>query len=254
MTLIYIIISALIISLFSLSGIVLLFFKEKILHKFLLALVSLSAGAMLGTSFFHLLPEALSKNNNYFQVFMITLSGFVLFFILEQFLRWHHCHSASHHGHEAGYHCHVKPAARLVLLSDTVHNFIDGLILSASFIVSPVLGATTAIAIALHEVPQEIGDFGVMLYSGVKKKRALLLNFFSALSIVAGGVVGYLLSQSIALAVEFLIPFAAGSFLYISATDLLPELKHDEKINETALHFFAFIAGIAIVTSLVFIE
>ena len=250
MTFILIILATLIISLLSFVGMVFLYFRVQVFHKFLLTLVSLSAGAMLGTSFFHLLPEALAQLDVPIIVFGYALFGFVMFFVLEQFMRWHHCHNSSHHGVQNGFHCHIKPAAHLVLYSDSVHNFIDGLVLAAAFLISPTLGIATALAIAFHEVPQEIGDFGVLLYSGLKKKRALVLNFISAMFVIAGGIGGYFLAQKVDTAVSFLIPFAAGSFIYIAATDLIPEIKHEENTVNTILHFLAFLAGIAIMVAL----
>jgi len=251
MTLISILAATTLIATVSIIGITLFYFKESKLSKFLLSLVALSAGAMLGNSLFHLLPEAIEEAEiigmSLSTTLLILTGGFVLAFLFEQLFAWHGCHTASHHdGKDPGYHCHreEKPFAHLVLLSDGVHNFIDGLILAAAFLVSPALGITTTIAIALHEVPQELGDYAVLVYGGYKKSKALLFNFLAASTVVLGGVAGFFLAGSVENTIPILLPFAAGSFLYIAAADLLPELKHDEKIRETALHFCIFLLGL----------
>jgi zinc and cadmium transporter len=132
------------------------------------------------------------------------------------------------------------------LVGDAIHNFIDGLILAASFVTSVELGFTTTIAIAAHEIPQEIGDFGVLLYGGFNKRKAIILNFVVALTIVLGGVVGYLISKSVESAVTFLLPFAAGGFIYIAATDLVPEIKKELAFKKYMATLFVFIIGIFI--------
>lgn len=253
MTLLQIVIATVAIALLSLSGILVFFFKGKKSNKLMLSLVALSAGAMLGNSAFHLLPETFDYVQegriSVITGMLLFVGAFVISFLFEMVFSWHHCHTASHHaGDESSFHCHheVKPYSHLVLYSDALHNFIDGLIIAASFIASPVLGVSLTVAVALHEVPQELGDFAVLVHSGIEKKRALLLNFFSAFTVVIGGVVGFFLTQSIDLAVPVLLPFAAGSFMYIAAADLLPELKHDEDVKQTLLHFFIFLLGLGI--------
>ena len=153
---------------------------------------------------------------------LLFVGAFVVSFLFERIFFWHHCHSASHHGHQKPVlHCekNVKPYAPLILVSDTVHNFIDGLIIAAAFFVSPALGITTMIAIALHEVPQELGDFAVLVHGGYSKHRALWLNLTSASSVIIVGIVGYFFTMSVEYAVPVLLPFAAGGFLYIAASD-----------------------------------
>ena len=132
------------------------------------------------------------------------------------------------------------------LVGDTIHNFIDGLILAASFVTSVELGLTTTIAIAAHEIPQEIGDFGVLIYGGFKKKKAIILNFIVALTIVIGGLIGYFISKSVGSAVTFLLPFAAGGFIYIAATDLIPEIKKELDFKKYMATLIVFIIGILI--------
>ena len=132
------------------------------------------------------------------------------------------------------------------LIGDSIHNFIDGLIISAGFVASIPLGFTTVIAIAAHEIPQEIGDFGVLIYGGFKKKKAIVLNFAVALTIVAGGIVGYFISKNVEQGVVFLLPFAAGGFIYIAATDLVPEIKKELDIKKSMATMLVFICGVLI--------
>jgi len=235
-TLGYIILTTFLIALIAFIGIFTLSLKDKVLNKILLILVSLSAGALMGGAFLHLLPESIEESGD-INPFIFVLVGFILFFIIEKVLHWRHCHKGN---------CDVHTFHYMNLIGDSIHNFIDGLIIAASFIVSIPLGLTTTIAIAAHEIPQEIGDFGVLIYGGFKKKKALLLNFIVALTIVFGGVVGYFVSQNIEQAVVFLIPFAAGGFIYIAATDLIPEIKKEINIEKSMATMLVFICGILI--------
>ncbi len=244
MTFIYILATTLVISLLSLIGILSLVIFKKHFHEGLLTLVALSAGAMLGNAFFHLLPEALELTESgpvdVFGVMLLVVGSFVVSFLFEQFFSWHHCHNAET--------CEVaeKPYAHLVLYSDGLHNFIDGLVIAAAYMVTPALGLSTAVAIALHEVPQELGDYAVLVHGGFSKARAALLNWFSSLGVVAGGVAGYFLVGQVEWAVPVLLPIAAGGFLYIAAADLLPELKHSENPTKIPLHILVFLTGLAI--------
>lgn len=232
------------ISLLSLVGALVLFLKEELLNKVILILVAFSAGSLLGGAFLHLLPETISRvgtgEDALLKVFLSVLLGFSFFFILEQFIRWHHHHTV---------HCEDCPETAsfsyLILISDAVHNFIDGLIISASFVISIPAGIATALAVAFHEIPQEIGDFGILLYAGIKKTKALLLNFASAFSVVIGGLVGYFLAGKIDQLAIFLLPFAAGHFIYIASADLIPEIKHKEGRKKSTIHFSVFLLGIA---------
>lgn len=236
--LIYIIASTFAIALIAFTGIFTLALKDKVLNKILLILVSLSAGALMGGAFLHLLPEAIEEaEGTKFNVFLFVLIGFVLFFIIEKVLHWRHCHNGK---------CDVHTFHYMNLIGDSIHNFIDGLIISAGFIASIELGITTVIAIAAHEIPQEIGDFGVLIYGGFKKKKAIFLNFVVALTIVAGGIVGYFISKNVEQAVVFLLPFAAGGFIYIAATDLIPEIKKELDIKKSMATMLVFICGILI--------
>jgi len=172
------------ISLIAFVGALTLFLKEKLLNKILLVLVAFSAGALIGGAFLHLMPEAIVKvgidESSILNVFLYLLLGFCVFFILEQLIRWHHHHATTHPK--------IMPFSYLILISDGIHNFIDGLVMAASFSVSFPMGAVTTTAIALHEIPQEIGDFGVLVYGGFERVRALVLNYISAVTVVFGGL------------------------------------------------------------------
>ncbi len=242
-TLLWIFISTLIISLLAFAGIFTLAVKEKLLEKVLLSLVALSAGALMGGAFFHLLPEAIKEFGDP-NVFVWVSFAFVFFFLVEKLLHWRHCHKGKCEIHSFGY---------MNLFGDSVHNFIDGLIIAATFLVDINLGIVTAIAIGLHEVPQEIGDFGVLVYAGFKKKKALILNFLVASTVILGGIVGFFLAEQIAGSIQFLIPFAAGGFIYIAASDLLPEVRKEKNLVKSLTSFGVFVIGFVIMYLVKFI-
>lgn len=238
----YILISTFLISLIAFAGAIILFLKEEFLDKILLILVSFAAGALIGGAFLHLLPETIEEKGMeegfLLKIFLFLIFGFCAFFFLENSIKWHH--------HHAKKHPEIKPFSYLILISDGVHNFIDGLIIAGSFLVSLPLGIVTTLAVALHEIPQEIGDFGILIYSGFKRGKALLLNFLSAITVILGGVFGFLLSEKMGDSMIFLLPFAAGSFIYIACSDLIPEIKHKVSPQKSLLHFLVFLSGIAI--------
>jgi len=227
--------STFLISFIAFVGMFTLFLKEKILEEVLLILVSLSAGALMGGAFLHLLPETVEKTIE-IDIFLWLLGGFTLFFLIEKVLHWHHCHRVRH-VHTLGY---------MNLIGDAIHNFTDGLIIAASFITNFHLGIVTTLAIAFHEIPQEIGDFGVLLYSGFKKSKALVLNFLAALTVVFGGIAGYFISTYIEQFTIFLLPIAAGGFIYIASSDLIPEIRKEENLKKSLLTFTTFLIGILI--------
>ena len=243
-TLSWIILSTVVVSLISFIGILTLILKKKTVDEILWIFVAISAGAMIGSAFFHLIPEALEKINTN-SIFIFIIIGFTFFFLIEKILFWHHCHTSKKHAHTFAY---------MNLIGDGFHNFIDGLIIAASFIVDFNLGIITTFAIIMHEIPQEIGDFGVLLYGGFKASTALLFNFITALTAVLGGVLGYYLSNYVSQYVMFLLAFAAGGFIYIGASDLLPEIKNERNTNKSILGFIIFLLGIAIIFLLGYFE
>jgi zinc and cadmium transporter len=233
----YIILATVVISLIAFIGALTLFFEEKILSKILLYLVALAAGGLLGGAFLHLLPEAVERVGAELNLFIYLLLGFFVFFILEQYLLWHHHHEIKHLKLK-------KPMTYLILISDAIHNFIDGLVIAASFVINIPLGIATSIAIALHEIPQEIGDFGVLVYGGFSRGKALLFNFFSALTAILGGIVGFFLAGGIGGAIIYLLPFAAGNFIYIAVSDLIPELRKEAAKRKSLGYLLVFLIGI----------
>ncbi|MCP6718193.1 MAG: ZIP family metal transporter [Patescibacteria group bacterium] len=235
-----IIISTFLISFIAFIGALTLFLKEKLLDKILLILVSFSAGSLMGGAFFHLIPEALEGIGleNSLNVFLYVILGFCTFFILENFIKWHHCHAREHPK--------IMPFSYLILVSDAVHNFIDGLIIAASFATSFSIGVITTLVVAFHEIPQEIGDFGILVYGGIEKVKALFLNFLSATGVIFGGIVGFFISEKIGDSIFFILAFAAGSFIYIASSDLIPEIKTCTALKKSTSYFLVFLFGIAL--------
>lgn len=229
--------ASIVVSLISLIGILALLLKEKFLDKILLLLIGFSAGGLIGAAFLHILPEALEEYQNY-SIFLFVIAGFVLFFILERYLYWRHCHADD---------CEVHPFTYLNLIGDGIHNFADGLVIGASFAVSVHFGVVTALVIIFHEIPQEIGDFGVLVYGGFKKSKALFYNFISALACILGTVIGYPLSENIKYFSFYLLPIVAGGFIYIAACDLIPEIHKQTSIKRTTFSIIAFILGISFI-------
>ncbi|OGD10012.1 hypothetical protein A2397_01050 [Candidatus Amesbacteria bacterium RIFOXYB1_FULL_44_23] len=236
--------SAFIISCGSLAGIITLSVDPKKLKDSLLLLVSLSAGALMGGAFIHLLPEAAELLPSS-ALFSTVLLSYVLFFVIEKIFHWRHCH----HGH-----CDVHTFGYMNLVGDGIHNFIDGLIIAATFIADPRLGIISTIAVALHEIPQEIGDFGVLMYSGFSRTKALLANFAVATISLLGVIVGFALDTHVHYFLPYLIPFAAGGFIYISASDLLPELRKETNLQKSFTSFTVFAVGILIMYATSFLE
>lgn len=243
-TLIYIFGSVFFVSLISFIGILLLFFGEKRLNKILIYFVSFSAGALLGGAFFHLLPEASKESGLTLRIGCYLLSGFVACFILEKFIRWRHCHILPDGAHP-------HPFSFLILFSDGLHNIIDGLIIGASYFVSIPLGISTTLAVILHEIPQELGDFASLLYGGFTKSKALFFNFLSALGAFLGAIIFLILANQIKGMTNFLIPFAAGNFIYIASSDLIPELHKEFQIKKSILQLIFFVTGLMIMLTLI---
>ncbi len=234
MTLAWIILSTFFVSIISLIGIVTLAVKEGLLKKIIFYLIGFSAGALIGGAFLHILPEAI-ENSSPIRVFYYTIAGIVIFFLMERYFHWRHCHEG---------HCSVHVFTYLNLIGDTVHNFFDGLIIAASFIVSFNMGLTTTLAIILHEIPQELGDFGVLIYGGFSRRKALFYNFLSALAAIVGALFGYSISWLAQGFTAFVMPLAAGGFIYIASSDLIPEIHKESDQRKATLAFVAFLCGI----------
>lgn len=234
MILVLIISSTLLVSLISLIGIFTLLIKDKLLEKLLFVLIGFSAGALIGGAFLHILPEAIQKNNS-ITVFYYLILGIVLFFLLERYFYWRHCHEGV---------CDIHAFSYLNLIGDGFHNFIDGMVIAVSFTLSVKLGLVTTLAIILHEIPQEIGDFGVLVYGGFSKQKALLFNFISALTAMIGAITGYFISDFALGFSNFILPLTAGGFVYIAASDLIPEIHRESNLKRSTAAFIAFLFGI----------
>jgi len=243
----YSLISVLIVSLLSLIGVIALSIKKDRLKKILIYTISFSAGALFGDAFIHLIPEAVEETGFSLKTALYILSGIVFSFITEKFIHWRHCHLP--HSKE-----HIHPFAIMNLLGDSVHNFIDGLIIGASYLVNIPTGIATTIAVILHEIPQEIGDFGVLLQGGFSKAKALAFNFLTAATAILGAIISLMLSSYIKGLTTFLIPFAAGTFIYIAGTDLIPELHKEVKFQRSLIQLVTFLIGIGIMVSLVLLD
>jgi zinc and cadmium transporter len=233
--LLYSVLATTIISLISLVGIATLAIKDALLNKILLLLVGFSAGALMGDTFFHLIPEGLEKNpGSLFPAYI--LAGFCLFFILERYVHWRHCH-------KSGGQCREHAFTYINLFGDALHNFIDGLVIAASFVVDSRLGLATTIAVVIHEIPQEIGDFSILLYGGFSRAKALVFNFLTAITAIAGAVIGFFLVSSSLRLVNFFIAITAGGFIYIAASDLVPEIHKETKDKTVVASFLMFVLG-----------
>ena len=243
----YAIISVIIVSLISLIGLVTISVKIKKLKKIIIYFVSFAAGALFGGAFIHLLPEAIEETSSTLTIFLFVLIGIIFLFIIEKIVNWRHCHDLECKGHPS-------PFAYTNLVGDGIHNFIDGLIIGAAYLVNFQVGIATTIAVVLHEIPQEIGDFGVLIHAGFSKAKALWFNFLTALTAIIGAIVALSLSTHIENLTMFLIPFAAGSFIYIAGSDLIPELHKEVKVSKSIIQLIVFILGIAIIFSLLLLE
>jgi len=233
--LLWIIGGGILMSVISLVGGFTLLLGERRLAKLLRPLVAFAAGTLLGGAFFHMIPAGVDQEGPTLATFGWVAAGFATFLAVEQFLHWHHCERS-----EAV--CR-RPLTYLILIGDALHNLIGGLAIGGIFLVDIRLGVTAWLAAAAHEIPQEIGDFAVLLHGGWSKRGALLFNFASALTFLLGGLCVYALAPRTDTA--FLVPFAAGNFLYIGASDLVPEINKERSLKQNVIHFVSFVAGLA---------
>ena len=245
----YTLISVLLVSVVSLIGVLTISINSNQLRKILIYFISFSAGALFGDAFLHLLPQVVEKNGFTLNISISLLSGIFVFFILEKIIQWRHCHIPENSKN------HVHPFAYTNLIGDALHNFIDGLIIAASYIVSIPIGIATTLAVIFHEIPQEIGDFGVLVHAGFSKNKALFMNFLTALTAVLGALVGISLTGKIEGITFLLVPFAAGGFIYIAGSDLIPELhKHSDEFKKSFAQLLALIFGVLVMVLLLLLE
>jgi len=242
----YALISVIIVSFISLIGILTIFVKERALQNILVYFVSFAAGGLFGDVFMHLLPET-AENGFNLTISIYIIAGIIFSFIIEKFIHWRHCHILTSK-------THPHPVAFMNLVGDGVHNFIDGVIIGASYMASIPLGITTSLAVILHEIPQEIGDFGILLYGGFNRRKALFLNFLTALTAVLGVIVVFIVGAKIENFTEILVPFTAGTFLYIAGSDLIPELHKDCGFKKAFFQFLFIVIGIGMMGLLLLLE
>lgn len=240
--------SVLIVSAASLAGILTLVLNPKRQKRIVLFLVSFAVGGLFGDAFIHILPESFEELGSGLSTSLLIVAGIFIFFLLEKILRWRHCHVV---GAEEE---HIHPVALINLVGDVVHNFIDGMIIGVSYTVSIPLGITTSLAVFLHEIPQEMGDFGVLLHSGLSWRKALLLNFLSALAAVAGVVIALTLGSAVEGFSLALLPITAGGFIYIAGADLIPELHHHSDVKTSLIQMFMIGLGITAMALLTLVE
>jgi zinc and cadmium transporter len=212
-----------------------LLLPQKVFRLIILPLVALAAGTLLGGALFHMLPASTGALGNRVAVYGWVALGFVSFLVLEQYLHWHHCHRAT------GAH---RPVGYLILLADGLHNLIGGLAVGSAFVLDIRLGIIAWLVAAAHEIPQELGDFGLLVHSGWSRRHALIFNALSALTFLLGGVIAFGLSGSVN--VVFLVPFAAGNFIYIAAADLIPQFTTQESTPAKLVHTLSFGIGLGL--------
>ncbi len=248
-TWIYTFVSLILVSLISLVGVFTLSLNQEWFKKILLYLVSFAVGGLFGDALIHLLPEAFKELGSSLTTSLLVVVGILIFFVLEKFLRWQHCHVPTSKEH-------LHPVVTLNLVGDAVHNLIDGMIIGASFLAGTPIGITTTLAVILHEIPQEIGDFGILIHGGLSVKKALAFNFLSALFALIGGAISLTIGPHIAGYAHYLLPITAGGFLYVAGSDLIPELHHhgnDTKPLSAVLQFLMIILGVGLMALLTFI-
>ena len=242
----YSIVSVILVSLISLIGVLTLLLNKDV-KKITFLLVSFAVGGLFGDAFIHLLPESFAQMDNKLAVALWVLLGIMIFFVLEKFLRWRHCHLSENEQH-------IHPVVTMNLVGDGVHNMIDGMVIGATYLVSIPLGITTTLAVVLHEIPQELGDFGVLIHGGLSVKKALAFNFLSALTAVIGTVLSLTIGPHVQGYTTALVPITAGGFIYIAGSDLLPDLQHEVKLGKSFLQFAFILFGIGIMAVLVLFE
>ena len=247
---VYTLISVTIVSLISLIGAATLSLNPQNLKKIVLHMVSFAVGALFGDALIHLLPEAFETLGVNLRTSFLVIFGLLIFFVLEKFLRWQHCHVPTSREH-------VHPVAVMNIVGDAAHNFMDGVIIASSFLAGIPVGITTTLAVILHEIPQEIGDFGILIHKGMSPSQALMLNFLSALTSLAGAVLTLWLGATTEHFVQYLIPVTAGGFLYIAGSDLIPELHHHGEDDKPAIavgQFAMIVLGVLVMAALTFLE
>ncbi len=239
--------SVAVVSLISFVGVLTIGLGIRRLDRIIPLLISLAVGGLLGDALIHLLPAAYADSSSSALTSLYVLLGILIFFVLERFLHWHHQHHAQALNP-------IHPVGHLNLLADGAHNFMDGLAIGASYLVSVPIGLATTLAVILHEIPQELGDFGILVHAGFSRRQALFLNLLVALLAVAGVVASLLLGPAVSGYEGIILPLTAGGFIYIAGSDLIPELHHEHKLPDSVLQLAFIVAGISFMYLLLFLE
>lgn len=244
---VYAFLSVLVVSLISLIGILSFGVNSSFLKKILIYMISFSAGALFADVFIHMLPEIVESTGFSLGVSFMVVFGIVMSLVLEKIIHWRHCHMpiTSHH---------VHPFSIMSLVGDALHNFIDGIIIGASYLLSIPIGIATTVAVIFHEIPQEIANFGVLVHGGFSRSRALLMNFVTSLTAFFGLLIVLVIGSRIEGIVSYLIAFAAGNFIYIAGSDLIPELHKENKLTQSLIQIFSFVLGVGVIALLIFLE
>ncbi len=242
----YIVISTLAVSLLSVVSSIVLIKKNLVTQKLLSFFVSFGAGVMLANAFFDLLPEAFESSNNTENILVYTFCGIITFFFMERFFLWFHHHDSDHD---------IRVTPMLIIFGDGMHNFIDGIAIAASFLINPIVGVSTTLAIIAHEIPQELSDFSILVKNGYSNTKALLLNLASALISIIGGILAYFYLNNINYMLPNILGFSAGMFIYIACSDLIPDMHHEFKEDKRLRQSIPFVLGMLLIILLtVFIE
>jgi zinc and cadmium transporter len=247
---IYALSAGLTVSLVSFSGLFVLWMKPERLTAMVPHLVALAVGVLLGDAFIHLIPDAIKRHGSVSAVCMTTLIGVFVFFLLEKVVRWRHDHRLRFDTAPDD----IRPLARMNLIGDAIHNFVDGILIAGSFLVDPVLGFTTTFAIVAHEIPQELGDVGALVYGGYAPRQAVFYNFYCSLTVIAGVLFTLALGQVAASSLILLLPIAAGGFIYIAASDLIPALHERSTLTSLVGQATTFGLGIGFMQGIVIFE
>jgi len=243
----YPIFSVIIVSLLPLIGIFTFSISEEKLKGLLFIFVSLATGSLFGDAIIHLLPETFEKSQNKLLASMLVLAGIFIFFVLEKSLLWKHEHSI-------GENKKIHPVGQLSLISDSLHNLVDGMLIGASYLISVPVGIATTIAIIAHEIPQEISDFAVLLHAGFSRSKAIFFNLLTGMF----AIVGTLMAIAIGINTEkfslYMLPLTAGGFIYIAGSDLIPELHKERKLSKSLKQLIAIFLGVAMMALLSLLE
>jgi zinc and cadmium transporter len=235
---IYAIASTVTVSIISITGIFFLALKTDKLRKIVFILVSIAVGALLGNVFFHLIPESYQTIESEGLIAILVLAGILGFFIMEKFLNWHHGHDLDHMDE------HPKSYGYMSLAADGIHNFTDGILIGAGWIAGPEIGMATTLTVILHEIPQEISDFGILVHAGFTPRKALWLNFYAALTAILGTIITLVIGTSVESLSRWVLPIAAGGFIYLAGTDLMPELNKERSWRKSLIQLVMIIAGL----------